>query len=88
MYECRAGGGGGRGGEGGRRGRRGEGGRKGRKRRRRGEEGEGEEEGEEGESSLMGDSALDVMPQGSERERTSLLTQLTGVGVGLTVFTK
>ena len=48
------------------------------------EEGEGEER-EGGESSLMEDSALDVMSQGSERERTSLLTQLTGVGAGLTV---
>ncbi|CAI8007038.1 hypothetical protein GBAR_LOCUS5020, partial [Geodia barretti] len=55
----------------------------GRKRRRRGEVEEGEEGG--GESSLMEDSALDVMSQGSERERTSLLTQLTG---DLLEFTK
>ena len=79
-----AGGSGGKGREGGRRGRRGEGGRKGRKRRRRGdvERGEGEEEGEEGEgSTVLEESALDVMSQGSEREKTSLLTQLTGVCV-------
>ena len=74
------GGSGGRGGD--RRRRRGEGGRRGRGRRRK--RGEMEEEGE-GEGSVMEESSLDVMSQGSEGERRSLLARLTQVCVRVCV---